>query len=983
MKTILKLSVLNKAMKTAILLHVKRIDMVASAAIVAVLLYAHHAMASVAPDPSDSTVLVGNVAEGVTETYADKIAPSYAKFVKTGKGTLILTAASSNSNDAEYFKGTVEVREGILQLDNYYAIRSASYDSDTSKYKVSVSSNAQIRVTFNSAGQTANALYNVAIEGDGPDGKGAFVFNGSGNGDSLIRNLHLTGDASIGGTGRFGVGYWGKLYLNGHTLTGLNNEYMFRSVQVVDGKEGHFVKVGGSVTMQDAASEIKVQLHGSAANTFTLSNATMYCYSTPALDSLWTLRSIDSSSFAAHGTKSQWCGPIIGDGKNFTVIGNTAGAVCNLYGTISNFSQFATSRYNNDFTLNLIDANHYFNTLYHYHGDMVVTGGQHHVFGKIIVNHAETTAAASLTFVDAGEVVITNNSADMTRVYSGNSAATPGRMAIAGRTNFRGETGTTLMVGDDSTASWADQYPNYWGSLAVTDGATMTNDMLQVGYRGAGALYQRDSDVYAAKKLYLGYGSNNKNGVLAYGYWGATNSQLTLTGGFEMAYATNSAAFFVQRGGRADITDSDATYISRQGHAGVYVGNGGVLSKLNGNLFFGGTGNGGSASVTVDGEESLIDLAEHPVSWMCHKNFKTFVNLNNGGTLRVYRLQYEAYRGNLETSRSYLSFDGGVLYFDPPSTVADYKGFMEWTSSVGTVYSHPDVCTVFGGGAVIGVSSTNQVHWTGCPLLKPSGKSVTAIALPTDADFGTTTHLGALRVVIEGAGEGASAFVDFDDATGTPSKIVVTSPGINYVEGTTTAKVIEMRAKKEWSCAVTLGEIKSGGLTKIGPGTLLLKSDATYEGATTVREGSIILALASAVFPEGQPIVLAGGKFDSQTHDITVSDLSGYGTYSGDNGRRVTITNKLSFAVADALAGRQLTFEHVEPALTARATIEVDATGLPEDDADHRFVLATSDKAFIGSPTLVNADPKWRLRFSSDRKSIIFGRERGLRVILR
>jgi len=237
--------------------------------------------------------------------------------------------------------------------------------------------------------------------------------------------------------------------------------------------------------------------------------------------------------------------------------------------------------------------------------------------------------------------------------------------------------------------------------------------------------------------------------------------------------------------------------------------------------------------------------------------------------------------------------------------------------------------------------------------------------------------------VIEGEGEGASAFVDFDNATGAPSKIIVTSPGINYVEGTTTAKVIEMRANKEWSCAVTLGEIKSGGLTKIGPGMLLLKGDATYEGATTVREGSVILALASAVFPEGQPIVLEGGTFYAQTHDIIVSDLSGYGTYSSDNGRRVTITNKLSFAVADVLAGRQLTFEHVEPVFTARATIEVDATGLPEDDADHRFVLATSDKAFNGSPTLVNPDPKWRLRFSSDRKSIIFGRDRGLRVILR
>ena len=934
------------------------------------------ASASVGPDPSDSTMLVANVAEGVTETYADKIATSYTKFVKTGKGTLILTAKSSESSATD-FMGSVEVREGVLQLNEFYALRACSYNSDTTKYKVSVSSNAQIRVTFNSSGQTANALYNVAIEGDGPDGKGAFVFNGGGNGDSLIRVLHLTGDASIGGTGRFGVGYYGKLYLNGHTLTGLNNEYMFRCVQVINGKEGHFVKRGGTVTMQNA--DTTVYLRGNAANTFTLSNATMTIWSAPALDSPWTLRSIDSSSFKAHGEINQWRGPIVGDGKDFTVIGDTAGAVCNLYGTITNFSTFATSQYNNDFTLNLINANHYFNMLFHYHGDMVVTGGQHHVFGNITVNHADTTKAASLTFVDAGEVAVTNG-ANMNRVYTGNGATIPARMAISGRTNFRGASGTTFMVGDDSTASWADQYPNYWGSLAVTDGATMTNDTLQVGYRGAGALYQRGSDVYAGQKLFLGYGSGNKNGVLAYGYWGATNSQLTLAGGLEMAYAANSAAFFVQRGGRTDITDSSATYFSRQGHAGVYVGNGGVLNKLNGNLFLGGSGDGGSASVTVDGEGSLIDLTGHSVSWMCHKNFKTFVNLNNGGTLRAYRLQYESHRGNLETSRTYLSFDGGVLDIAPTSENADYKVFMEWTSGAGTVYSYPDVCTIFGGGAVLGVTRADAIiHWTS-PLLKPSGKSVTAIALPTDADFGTTIHLGALRVVIEGAGEGASAFVDFDDATGAPSKIVVTSPGINYVEGTTTAKVIEMRANKEWSCAVTLGEIKGGGLTKIGPGTLILKGEATYEGATTVRDGTLILG--TFPFPQGQPMVLAGGTFNAAARDIMVSDLSGCGTYTSDNGRRVTITNKLSFAVADAVAGRQLTFEHVEPVFNAGATIEVDATGLP-DDADHRFVIATSDKAFVGEPTLVNAVPNWNLRFSSDRKSIIFGRERGTRIILR
>ena len=110
-------------------------------AVTAVVFVRYTASASVAPDPSDSTVLVADVAEGVTETYADKIAPSYAKFVKTGKGTLILTAKSSESSSTD-FMGSVEVREGVLQLNEFYAIQACSYNSDTTKYKVSVSSNA-------------------------------------------------------------------------------------------------------------------------------------------------------------------------------------------------------------------------------------------------------------------------------------------------------------------------------------------------------------------------------------------------------------------------------------------------------------------------------------------------------------------------------------------------------------------------------------------------------------------------------------------------------------------------------------------------------------------------------------------------------------------------------------------------------------------------------------------------------------------------
>ena len=130
-------------------------------------------------------------------------------------------------------------------------------------------------------------------------------------------------------------------------------------------------------------------------------------------------------------------------------------------------------------------------------------------------------------------------------------------------------------------------------------------------------------------------------------------------------------------------------------------------------------------------------------------------------------------------------------------------------------------------------------------------------------------------------------------------------------------------------------------------------------------------------------MVLAGGTFNAAARDVIVSDISGYGTYSSDNGRHVTITNKLSFAVADAVAGRQLTFEHVEPTFSAGAKIEVDTTGLTDNQEPHRFVLATSEKAFVGEPELANVGTKWGIRFSTDRKSILFRRVRGQSICFR
>ena len=941
----------------------------------------HHVIATVAPDPSDATVLVADVVEGVTETYADKIATSYTKFVKKGKGTLILTAASSQDSKTD-FMGSVEVREGILQLDNFYAIRSCSYNSDTTKYPVSVASNAQIRITFNSNGATANALYNVGIAGDGPDGKGAIVFNGGGSGDSIIRVLHLTGDASIGGTGRFGVGYWGKLYLNGHTLTGLNNDYMFRCVQVVSGHEGHFVKLGGTATLQNA--DTTVMLRGDASNTFTLSNATLSAYTAPNLDSPWTLRPLFTSRFKVRNT-SQWRGPIVGDGTSFEIFSDTDDATCNLFGSITNVSTLFNGKSSPNLAVNLVNANHYLGTLTCYRGNMVVTGGLYHAFSNgVKVNYGDTQYAAYLAFKDAGRVDV--GGGGDTGICASYPANVLARMEISGRTVYCGSPEKRIMVGDATSLSWTSSYPNYWGTLTIDNGAVVSN-ATHVGKHGQGGVIQRSSTAYLSEGTYLGYGAGSAGGVGAYGCWYATNSTLTVTGDLSIAYSPVATGFLVQKGGVTEMLGGELILGQKGGNATIYIGDGGVFRSTTAGLKrFGKDGAGGSGVFTVDGQDSFADFGVQPLSWMHnHNGFKTYVNINHGGVLRVSRFQYESLRSEFPDSRSYLSFDGGELRLIKRSpNLSDYKAFMSWdTTRSGrtvTCESYPDICTVFSNGAAINVEEDDViVHWN-TDLLKPSGKSVTAIALPENSSFLSVNHLGALRVVIEdaGGGEGASAFVDYDDVTRKPSRIVITSPGVNYSPATT-AKVMQMRGDTSWSCAVTLGEITSGGFEKKGPGTLVLKGTNTYEGATKVSGGKLIVG-DGYVFPQNQPLVMAGGKFSPGNADFAVSDLSGYGEIESGN-NRITISGKLSFSVDDALAGRCLTITNAIPVFGVGASVEISGT-LPEND-NVKHVLAHSARPFEGNPVFRNDRADWKLWLSGDRKSIILKRIRGTSVVIR
>ena len=142
-----------------------------------------------------------------------------------GTGTLTLGGAATNT-----FTGDATVAGGRLTLAKPTAL-GASVDGAKT---VTVADGAQLNFNNYTTAMAANRSYTFRIAGDG-DGTGALV-NNSGGGiasNAGVLNLELTGDATIGGTARYDLGFasgtQGVITGNGHTLTKIGpNQIMLR-----------------------------------------------------------------------------------------------------------------------------------------------------------------------------------------------------------------------------------------------------------------------------------------------------------------------------------------------------------------------------------------------------------------------------------------------------------------------------------------------------------------------------------------------------------------------------------------------------------------------------------------------------------------------------------------------------------------------------------------------------------------------------------
>ena len=512
---------------------------------------------------------------------------------------------------------------------------------------------------------------------------------------------------------------------------------------------------------------------------------------------------------------------------------------------------------------------------------VLTTGGNNGTttFGGVLQNGGAGTLG--LTKVGTGLFTLSG-----TNSYTGTTTVNGGVLEISGTTNT-GAGATTVS----STAGTR-------GRLLFSTGASFTSTDIDFGSNAtaAGAALQSAGSVAitgadATNRFTLG------NAASGYGYYRLaggtlTSARLTVAGN-TFAGATG---IFEQTGGNATL----ATW------AVISQGSGNALVDVSGGDFNVGTNfalnhaTNAYSVVNVRGAGTITKTGSTLISLMQGNSNSTgnvgILNVNTGGTLVISAAGVANGNGTGSSENvALLNFNGGTLKTGAASTVVfNITGAALTASSGAYAYS---------GGAIV---DTNGFNSTLAGVLRaPTGEGVQSIAVSN----GGSGYLSAPLIKIAGgSGVGATAVANLvDDGTGNNTfsigSITITSPGTGYLNtdvltlsfgdntGLYTAQAV-------FGAVAFNGGNVSGGLTKVGVGTLTLSGANTYTGTTLINDGTIALGAAN-VLADASSLNVSGGTFDAATFNDTVGAVTlTSGTLTGSTG---VLTSTVGFDVRSGI----------------------------------------------------------------------------------
>ncbi|WP_371345259.1 autotransporter-associated beta strand repeat-containing protein [Ancylobacter sp. IITR112] len=544
------------------------------------------------------------------------------------------------------------------------------------------------------------------------------------------------------------------------------------------------------------------------------------------------------------GTNLYAGGTSVSNGSTISVssdanLGATSGGVALSNGTLSATASFASAR-----TVTLTGS-----------GTVNVDSGQ----TLTLSGSLGESGSSQLIKEGLGTLVLTGSNS-----YSGGTAIYDGMVQVAADANLGAALGGltldngTLATSASFTTERAVTLGGGGGTFSVAAGTVLT---LAGTISGAGAVATTGGGELALTGVAT-YTGGTTVGAATLGLYGgslATSAVTIADGGTLQGFGSIAGVVTVQSGG---TLAGGAVGQPNTQNTALMTGQLSLDSGSGVSLVLGGAGNAGVAEVSgdlaLDGTLSVSGEAVHGAG--IYRVFTyTGTASGNFASLDLSGLADSAsYTGTIETG------DSGRVNL----LLRDDSAVQVWTTDDGTS---------FGGS---GIWSSTSTTWD----LLSSGQTIpwggeTGIFTGT---AGTVTVSGAQNFKkLEFVTDGYVLQADGGDAT---SALNVTDGGVLWVEGHDVTATI--------GAPIT----GTGGIEKVGTGTLILTGANTYTGGTKVSGGFLSVASAASLGAAGNVLTLADGGLEA-TGSFTLASavvLDGFGTLKPAAGQTLTVSGVIS-----------------------------------------------------------------------------------------
>ena len=725
---------------------------------------------------------------------------------------------------------------------------------------------SNVTLSSNSAqgGRGSIALGSVINGGGGGGMGGVGGFGGGGGGDSIGGNGGFGGGAGATTGGGGGAGMGGAIFVqSGGSLT-LGGPLTVNGNNVSGG-------VGAIVTGNGSAFGSGFFLNGSGTFTFSPSTGQSQTVSDMIADEAgsggsssnqWLLSKIGAGTLTLSGTNTYSGGTsVIGGLINFSSANNFGSGLITLNGGGLQWASGTTT----DISTRLAAFG--------------AGGATFDTNGNNVTLAASLSGSGGLTKIGAGTLTLSGTSG-----YTGTTNVNAGTLqagatnAFAASSAFTVASGATLNLAsfNQTIGSLAGAGSVILGSATLTAGGDNTSTTFAGGISGAGGLIKTGNGTLelAGTNTYTGGTTINGFGPLQLGDSGTTGSIV--------GSVVNNALLFVLNSNTSGIT---------------------TITNNGGTFFQNGT-SASSAVITSSGGGVLLQFAD------TSNAANATITTNNGASTQFFG---NSTGGNAQ----FITNAFGTVDFSGTSGPAGNNQITAGSiAGAGTYSLGSNQLTVGGNNLSTTVSGTIQDGGSSGGSLASLVKVGTGTLTLTGANTytgGTIVNAGTLAV-------GSSTALGTGDLTfANGTTLQAAANGLSLANAMTLngTGTVDTQAN-----ALTLAGniVGSGGLTKIGAGTLTLSGPSTYTGATNVNAGTLQAGVANAFAPLSAFTVASGATLDFNNFDQAVGSLAGAGAVTLGSATLFTGSDNTSTTFSGTISGSGALFKLGPGTLTLTGT---------------------------------------------------------------